>query len=270
MLRFKMEKLLERKDLYWRQRAKVHWLNNGDRNTKFFHQYALVRRRRSRISKLVKENGVVVEEGISSHIPDFYKKLFTATTGSRMDELLQQVSGRVTEEMNNTLLQPFTAEEVKSGLDAIGDLKAPGSDGMTSLFYKRFWEIVGEDVTKEVLGFLNGGILPRAWNETVIVLIPKTANPESLKDVSSISLCIVLYKIASKVLASQLKPPLDVVISPNQSSFIPGRLITDNVLVAYEVTHFLKNKRTGNDCYAALKLDMSKAYDIIEWHSYRT
>jgi hypothetical protein len=137
---------------------------------------------------------------------------------------------------------------------------------MTSLFYKRYWEIVGEDVTKEVLDFLNGGILPRAWNETVIVLIPKTSNPESLKDLRPISLCNVLYKIASKVLASRLKPILDAFISPNQSAFIPGRLITDNVLVAYELTHFLKNKRSGNDYYVALKLDMSKAYDRIEWH----
>ena len=121
-------------------------------------------------------------------------------------------------------------------------------------------------MTREVLCFLNGGDLPRDWNKTVIVLIPKVLNPESLKDLRSISLCNVLYKVASKVLAGRLKLILPEIISQNQSAFVPGRLITDNVLVAYELTHFLQNKRSGREGYAALKLDMSKAYDRVEWH----
>lgn len=131
---------------------------------------------------------------------------------------------------------------MKAGLNAIGDLKAPGSDGMTSLFYKKYWETVGADVTREVLLFLNGGDLPSEWNQTVIVLIPKVPNPESLKDLRPISLCNVLYKVASKVLAGRLKLILPDIISQNQSAFISGRLITDNVLVAYELTHFCRIK----------------------------
>jgi hypothetical protein len=68
-----------------------------------------------------------------------------------------------------------------------------------------------------------------------------------------------------KVLAARLKGILDDIISPNQSAFVSGRLITDNILVAYEMTHFLKNKRQGNRGYLALKLDMSKTYDKVEW-----
>jgi len=202
-------------------------------------------------------------------ITDFYKALFTATSGSRLDELMAHIPSWVTPDMNEALLKAFTAEEVKVGLDAIGDLKAPGADGMTSLFYKKYWATVGEDVTREVLGFLNGEDLPRDWNKTVIVLIPKVANPKSLKDLRSISLCNVLYKVASKVLAGRLKLVLPEIISQNQSAFVPGRLITDNVLVAYELTHYLQNKRSGSEGCAALKLDMSKAYDRVEWHFQR-
>lgn len=172
---------------------------------------------------------------------------------------------KVTADMNNSLLRPFTEEEVKAGLNAIGDLKSPGADGMSSLFYKKHWHIVGTDVTKEILQFLNGGEMPSRWNDTVVVLIPKVQNPDKLRDLRLISLCNVIYKVAAKVLSCRLKSILPDIISQNQSAFVPGRLITDNILIAYELTHFMQNKRWGSEAFAAIKLDMSKAYDRVEW-----
>jgi hypothetical protein len=75
----------------------------------------------------------------------------------------------------------------------------------------------------------------------------------------------VVYKVVSKVLANRLRSILPYIITPNQSAFVPGRLISDNILIAYELTHYLMNKREGNVGYAAIKLDMSKAYDGVEW-----
>ena len=116
-----------------------------------------------------------------------------------------------------------------------------------------------------MLGVLNGGEMPSGWNDTIIVLIPKVDKPEKLKELRPISLCSILYKLISKVIANRLKVVLPEVISQSQSAFVPGRLITDNVLLAYELTHYLKNKRSGTNGVAAIKLDTSKAYDRVEW-----
>jgi hypothetical protein len=167
--------------------------------------------------------------------------------------------------MNEVLLAEYTDDEVVTALNGIGDLKAPGPDGMPAIFFKKnlgnnWCKSQGwSDVCSKWWG-------PTKWvNDTTIVLIPKVKNPAHLKDLRPISLCNVLYKIISKVLANRLRGLLDEIISLNQSAFVPGRLITDNVLLAYEMIHFLYNKRKGKEGCMALKLDMSKAYDRVEW-----
>jgi hypothetical protein len=266
ILKHRLDRLENQKELYWKQCATTHWLKHGDRNTNFFHKFAFERRRWNRITLLVKDDGGAVEdaEGIHNLVNNFYNSLFQSTAGSRYNELLRCVPTRVTAMMNEELVKEYTEEEVKLALDSMGDLKAPSPDGMPALFYKKFWDTVGMDVAREVIALLNGGLMQEGWNDTVVVLIPKVKIPEKLKDMCPTSLCNVMYKIASKVLSNRLKKILPDVISLNQSAFVSGHLIKDNVLLAYELTHYMQTKNKGVDSYAALKLDMSKAYDRVE------
>ena len=102
-------------------------------------------------------------------------------------------------------------------------------------------------------------------NFTNIVLIPKVKAPECMSQFRHISLCNVLYKIISKVLVNRMKTMLTDVISDYQSAFVPGRMITNNVIVSFEMLHYLKNKKGSKNVQMAAKLDMSKAYDKVKW-----
>jgi hypothetical protein len=114
------------------------------------------------------------------------------------------------------------------------------------------------------LFFINGHI-PQGVNDTAIVIIPKIDQPETLKDFRPISLCTVIYKVIAKCMVNRLRPILGDIVSINQSAFVPGRLITYNALVAFECLHFVEHNTNQENNFCAYKLDLSKAYDRVDW-----
>ncbi len=196
---------------------------------------------------------------------DYFTALFVSSQPSAMEEVVQQMDSVVTLDMNEDLLRPFSQDEVKHAFFQMHPSKAPGPDGMIALFFQKFWHIMGDDVSTAIFNFLNSGNMLGSINFTHIVLIPKVKAPEYITQFRPISLCNVIYKIISKVLVNKMKKVLPKVISNSHSAFVPGRMITDNVIIAFETLHHLKNLRRGNNAQMAAKLDMSKAYDRVEW-----
>lgn len=128
-------------------------------------------------------------------VQDYFENLFTSEVGDLDPSVLLDVRRSVTPNMNIGLLAPFSHDEIKKALFQIGDSKAPGPDGMHAVFYKRFWELLGDDLVKEVLAAVNSAEIPEGWNDTTIVLIPKVNNPTLVSQFRPISLCNVVYKV---------------------------------------------------------------------------
>lgn len=240
-----LDHILKREDTMWFQRSRAIWLKDGDRNSSFFHHKASNRKRRNAIKRILDDNGEVhiKQEEITKVIRDYYQKIFISEESGDKARILATIECKVTNEMNDFLAKPFTVKEVVKAIRQMHPDKAPGPDGMTPLFYQKYWSIINHDVLRAVLGILNQGHDPTALNHTNIVLIPKVKKPNTPKDFRPISLCNVVFRIITKTIANLMKYILPDVISETQSAFIPGRNITDNAMAAFEIFHSMKQKK---------------------------
>ena len=251
----------EREATMWAQQSRVIWANEGDKNTKYFHCCASKRFRKNSMEGIRDEDGVwrTSQEEMGEVMVNYYKTLFALTEGNVSTSMLDCVPTVIDEEMNASLCHEFEACEVAIALQQMAPLKAPGLDGMPPLFYQHFWSTVNHDVTSSILSWLNLGTIPTPLNHTFITLVPKINSLEYAHR-------NVLYKIYSKVLANRLKKLLPSIITEHQSAFTKDRLISDHILVAFETLHSMQKYNGGSYGYMALKLDMSKAYDRVEWY----
>jgi hypothetical protein len=262
-----LDELLLREEIMWKKRSRIEWLRDGDRNTRFFHRKASGRRKRNRIVKLRRNDGSFAtdEEEIKRRTQLFFESLYREDPEIDPSPLLESVEPAVTDLINSQLVAEFTEEEIGDALFQIGPHKAPGLDGLPARFFQRNWALLRAEICKAIKKFFHDGELPDGMNMTKIVLIPKSDEACDLKDYRPISLCNVIYKIISKCLVNRIRPHLHGLISETQSAFIPGRLISDNALIAFECFHAIQRNRKPSEFFCAYKMNLSKAYDMVDW-----
>ena len=184
MLRKEIGSLQSREGCMWKQRARNTWLKESDRNTAYFHCRANQRNKRNLIMGLGYDNGVWVEDeaDLGGVVEGYFKNIFSTSNPSGLDRILNGILYPGNVEVDPCVGGEFQAFEVKQALDQMTPNVAPGPNGMSPIFYKSFWHIVGEDVTAVLLQALNSGIVPESLNSTFISLIPKVKNPKKVSE----------------------------------------------------------------------------------------
>ncbi|GAU39678.1 hypothetical protein TSUD_320910 [Trifolium subterraneum] len=220
---------------------------------------------RAKVKEIEKlENGaneiVTGQNNLCEVAKKYFEELFKPKGGVQ-DSVVSLISSRVSYDDNAYLVAPIT----RSALFQMHPDKSPGPDEFNPAFFQNFWDLCGDAVFVAAKEWLERGYFPLSLNDTNICLIPKCDRPNSMKDFRPISLCNVLYKMISKLLANRLKKVLDKCISEEQYAFVEGRSIIDNALIAIKIIHTLKRKTKGVKGELALKIDISKTYDRVEW-----
>ncbi|GJT44053.1 retrovirus-related pol polyprotein LINE-1 [Tanacetum coccineum] len=203
-----------------------------DRNTTYFYTSTIICQKFNRIEALKNNNDewIFDQDELKNLMVSFFKDLYTIT-----DEVV---------------------------ISSMGSYKAPGLDGFQAIFFQRQWDIVQYSFCEAALKILRSQEILDGLNETFLVLIPKVDHPENVSQFRPISLCNVLYKTIIKAIVNRLKKILPNMISPTQGAFVPGRQITDNIVIVQEALHLMRQKR-GKKGYMAIKIDLAKAYDRL-------
>nr|GEX07717.1 hypothetical protein [Tanacetum cinerariifolium] len=253
----------EEKLLY--QKAKVKWLSEGDRNNAFFHRVLKSKSHRSKISTISDDLGnIFTGDDVAPQFVKHFER-FLGCEGhvrdpSNISDLFKR---KLSMEEAAFMVRDVTDKEVKEAMFQIDGNKAPRPDGYTSSFFKKAWNIVGRDVCCAIKEFFSTRKMLKEINSTLIYLVPKIQTPCKVTDFRPIACCNVIYKCISKIITDRMKGSLDKLVDQNQSAFVPSRHIQDNILLSQVLLKGYDRKDGPNR--AAMKVDIQKAYDTVNW-----
>ena len=267
-LRVEFLELVKLEEEFWAMKSRILQLVEGDKNTTFYHTVALVCRRRNH-NLCIKDrmgNWINGDREIAEFIKGGFLNLFTSSLSSQpLAEWNPPCWHTYLNQANSINLdrQVFDAE-ILASLWVLKQFKAPGLDGLHAGFFQCLWLLVGESVKKQNKLIFNTGAIPEYLNKTLITLIPKCENLESLNNFRPISLCNTIYEIVTKIIVARIRPLLSGLVSPLQSTFVPRRQRVDNAIMIQEMIHSMVKKK-GRGRVMAIKLDLKKTYDHLEW-----
>ena len=222
------------KEEFWALKSHLHWATLGDRNTSFFHLSTMCKRHHNKIWCLKNSLGSwsqsleELKSIIQNHFTDLYTiGLTTFTPFAPQPDYLHTLSLAT----RDSLSENVSKSDIFKAIHSFNPLKSPGPDGLHPIFFQKYCDIIGDSVTAFIQGIFKLKKMPPELNSTLICLIPKVSNPESIDQFRPIGLYNTLYKTVTKILVTRLKPLISDLVHPFQASFIPGRKATDNVIL---------------------------------------
>ena len=249
-------------------RARVNWLKEGEKPTKYFcslENKNFVEKTMKKV-KLSDGSVVVEQKEVLHHLGRFYSKLFENKDSNldfeKLKKLLKDL--KIPRINCHNIGTPITVEELSAVLKQCKHNKTPGMDGITSEFLKVFWIKLKHIITNAINCCFSKGLLSTTLRQCVITCLPKGNKDRSLiKNWRPISLLCVVYKLASGAIANRLKGTLDYVISQCQTGFIKGRLISENTRLVYDIMYYTEMKQLPG---LLMLIDFEKAFDSLSWN----
>jgi len=246
-----------------------YWFRYGDTCSKTFFDFHRAGQKKTSMKELVTDNRPIRRQtDLTNHITNFYTKLYTLEahlpgTQEAQASCWDNVPVRVSAETNASLTQSLTLEEVVKAILALPKNKAPGHDIIPIEFFQSCVNEVAPSLLMAYTAMLNLGEASTFINRGLITLIPKTGDCSKLGNWRPITLLGCIYKILAKALMGRLQTFLPSIIRPNQTRFVEGRNILDNVFMAQDSLSWAEE---SNHDLVLLLLDFEKAFDRIEWN----
>lgn len=247
-------------------RARTERLAAGETPTKRILGIEKAQSRRNQIIEIEWKGRLSAEkEDVERAFFEYYQTLFDARAVD-LENFQRAFLGampRLHDEDKERLELPITGDEVECAILKLNPGKAPGPDGLSSAFYKKFKHILSPLLAAVYNEAFDLKALPPSFAEAHTILIPKTDNREKLKQVTAyrpISLTNVDYKILMKVIAQRLQTVITELVGPHQTCGIKGRSIFTNI---HKARCVLECCDAMNACVAVLQLDLEKAFDCV-------
>lgn len=233
----------------------------GKVKSKFFHSIVKGRKKRLFLEKIKLEDGNWIEgdEDISKEAIVFFHKQFSKEDINTNFSLLNNIPRLVTDTDNDNLTVNPSMEELRDVVFSMSSNSSPGPDGFSGKFYHFCWDIIKDDLLLMISDFFAGNLIPRSITHTCLILIPKVDSPQAFTDLRPISLSNFSYKIISSLMNKRLSILMNNLISSNQTGFIKGRSINENIMLTQDMVHNISKPSSHENMI--LKLDMTKAYD---------
>ena len=237
--------------LYFDQKAQ--WVEEGEKNTKYFINLEKRNYDRKYIKKLIADNGIEItnQKDIVKEQMSFYQNLYTTKNlkNSHSKFLENENIPKLAKELQEKCDLPLSIEECGVALSKLQNNKSPGSDGITTNFYKFFWTDIKDLLYQSYIYSYNNGSLTTYKKIGVLNLAPKEGKDLSyLKNWRPITLLTTDYKILTKALAIRLQKTLTSLIDSDQVGYISGRYIGQNIRTIFDLMSHRRNGLRGLYC----------------------